>query len=71
MHEVVTLAEEAMESEGEGDDEEDDDDGELKEGYEHVGEHNDVDAEEGELADVDEEVEPGHDDAEGPNLWKH
>ena len=68
VHEVVPLAEEAVKAEGEGDDEENDDDGELEKGDEHVGEHDDVDAEEGELPDVDEEVEPGHDDAERADL---
>ena len=68
VHEVVPLAEEAVEAEGEGHDEEDDDDRELEEGDEHVLEHDDVDAQEGELLDVDEQVEPSHDDAEGADL---
>ena len=57
-----------VESECEGDDEEDDDDGELEEGDGDVGEHDDVDAEEGQLAHVGEEVEPREEQAEGPQL---
>ena len=53
------LGQEAVESEREPLDEEDDDDGDLHEGEEDVGDHDDVDAEEGELPDVGDEVDPG------------
>ena len=57
-----------MESEGECDDEEDDDDGELEEGDGDVGEHDDVDAEEGQLAHVGQQVEPRQQEAQGAQL---
>ena len=52
-----------MEAECEGDDEEDDDDGELEEGDGDVGEHDDVDAEEGQLAHVGQQVQPREQEA--------
>ena len=59
---------ERMEAEAEGDDENDEDDGELEEGLEDVEEHDDVDAEEGQLPDVTKEVEPGQDHRDGSHL---
>ena len=57
-----------MEPQGEGDDEQGADDGELEEGLEHVREHYDVDAEEGELANVGQQVQPGGGDGDGADL---
>ena len=57
-----------MESQGEGYDEENDYDGEFQEGHGDVGEHDDVDPEEGQLAHVGEEVEPREEEAEGAEL---
>ena len=57
-----------VESQGEGHDEENDYDGEFEEGHGDVGEHDDVDPEEGQLAHVGEEVEPREEEAEGAEL---
>ena len=62
------LCQEAVETECESLNEEDDDDGDLHEGEEDVGDHDDVDAEEGELPDVGDEVDPGGGDGDGPEL---
>ena len=62
------LCQEAVETECESLDEEDDDDGDLHEGQQDVGDHDDVDAEEGELPDVGDEVDPGGGDGHGPEL---
>ena len=62
------LGQEAVESEREPLDEEDDDDGDLHEGQQDVGDHDDVDAEEGELPDVGDEVDPGGGDGHGTQL---
>ena len=60
-----------MEAEREGDDEEDDDDGELEEGDGDVGEHDDVDAEEGQLAHVGQQVQPREQEAVGRTIqWE-
>ena len=62
------------EADGEGRDEEEEDDGELAERGEHVGEHDDVDAEHGELADEEQQVHPAEEhgrcaDIPLPQLW--
>ena len=57
-----------MEPECKGQDEEDDDDGQLEEGLEDVGDHEDVDAEEGEHLHVGQEDDPGCRDGEGADL---
>ena len=57
------FSDEGVEAECEGDDEEDDDDGELEEGDGDVGEHDDVDAEEGQLAHVGQQVQPREQEA--------
>ena len=57
-----------MEPQREGDDEQGADDGELEEGLEHVREHDDVDPEEGELANVGQQVQPGGGDGDGADL---
>ena len=59
---LALVEDERVESEAEGNDEDEEDCGEGEEGLEDVDEHDDVDAEEGQLADVDQEVEPGQDD---------
>ena len=50
--EVGVFGQQGVKAEGEGDDEEGADDGHLQEGLHHVGEHDHVDAQEGELPDV-------------------
>ena len=65
---IYLSPEQGVEPHGESDDKEGADDGELEEGLHDVGEHDDVDAEKGKLADVGEEVEPGHGDADGAHL---
>ena len=62
------LGQEAVESECKPLDQEDDDDGDLHEGQEDVGDHDDVDAEEGELPDVGHEVDPRRRDRDGAQL---
>ena len=57
-----------METECKGQDEEDDDDGQLEKGLEDVGDHEDVDAQEGEHLHVGQEEDPGHRDGEGADL---
>ena len=54
-----------MKSHGEGHYEHGDHHRRLEEGLEDVGEHDDVDAEEGQLPDVGQQVEPGRRDGEG------
>ena len=62
------LCKEAVEPEGEPLYEEDDDDCDLHEGEEDVGDHDDVDAEEGELAHVRHQVHPRRRDGHRPQL---
>ena len=66
--EVLLLGQERVKAQGEGHQEEDANDAELEEGLEHVGEHDHVDAQEGELPHVGEQVEPRGRDGDGAHL---
>ena len=55
-----------VEAKGERDHKKKDDPGHFEEGPEDVGEHDDVDAKEGHLADEREKVEPDHGDTHRP-----
>ena len=48
-----------METECKGQDEEDNDDGQLEKGLEDVGDHEDVDAQGGDVRDEGQKVKPG------------
>ena len=57
-----------VEAKAKGYDEDGEDHGELDEGLEDVEEHDDVDAKEGQLPDVAQEVEPGEHQGYGSHL---
>ena len=60
--------EQDVEPQGERDDEDEEDHDEPEEGLEDVEEHDDVDAEEGKLTDVTQQIKPGQHDHQGAHL---